>query len=220
MSRPLRAWRDWCKETSQSFGMDDPEYLEIQRWFEEHSPEGALAFPLLFQGAFYYDAYFWPVQVHLLLGIARVTLEDALQGMPATTKAGLFGNPNDLEDFKALWADCLDYAYGLSELGISENPQELWERLVASGDRELQSAASLGTSVGGHRAITLRNPRGWHAKCFSKLSWPALTASRKSRPVTGRNIPTIFQGRWTEFSRSHPTQSLRKLKQGSNSCRR
>ena len=72
---------------------------------------------------------------------------EALPSMPATTKDRLFGSADDVENFKALWADCLDYGDGVRDLCLGQNmleisggPTDFWQRVVISGDRKICSA--------------------------------------------------------------------------------
>jgi hypothetical protein len=63
VGRPLRAWFQWCGESGATLGIDDPKAQEIFKWFEGRAPAGSLFIRPIFTGAFYFDAYFWPVIV-------------------------------------------------------------------------------------------------------------------------------------------------------------
>jgi hypothetical protein len=139
LGRPLRAWLEWCQETGESVGIDDPKAKQIFGWFEAHSPEESLNAPSVFTGAFYFDAYFWPVDIQILYGTQKLEGRNALLSMPASTMEKLFRSADDLDNFKALWADCLDYGYGLRGLHLG-HATDFWQRLVQSGDSKLRSA--------------------------------------------------------------------------------
>jgi HEPN domain-containing protein len=139
-ARPIRAWCEWCRETGESFGIEDPKAKQIFQWFELHSPPGALYVPSVFTGAFYFDAYFWPVDIPMVFGTQALESRDTLAGMPATTQRRLFEAPDDLEDFKALWADCIDYGHGYRDLHLEFGATEFWQRMIVSADRKLRSA--------------------------------------------------------------------------------
>jgi hypothetical protein len=138
--RPLLAWLDWCKETGATFGIDNPKAQEIFTWFEARSPAGSLLIRPIFTGAFYFDAYFWPVVIPKLYGAQILDAGNALVTMPDTVKARLFTNVELLEDFKALWADCLDYGPGVLSLNPWGSVEHFWQRMLLSGDRKLRSA--------------------------------------------------------------------------------
>jgi hypothetical protein len=152
LGRPLRAWSEWCRESGESLEIGDPKAQQIFEWFEGRSPAGSLFPASVFTGAFYFDAYFWPVCIPMVYGTHSLSASDSLASMPAITKTKLFANPEDLGSFKALWADCLDYGQGLLSLnreaapasvldaGQKEPPGSFWRGLVISGDRMLRSA--------------------------------------------------------------------------------
>lgn len=149
VGRPLRAWSEWCRETGESFEVDHPKAKQIFQWFESRSPADSLYLPSVFTGAFYFDAYFWPVHIPIMYGTQMLEGRDALSNMPPITKERLFGSTDDLENFKALWADCLDYGHGLRDLNLAREMLAafagvgvayFWQRLVVSGDRKLRSA--------------------------------------------------------------------------------
>jgi hypothetical protein len=140
IGRPQRAWFEWCKETGESFGFDHPKANQILDWFAARSPRGSLSFPSIFTGAFYFDAYFWPVDIPTIYGVQVLEGRDALSSMPVTLIERLFGSTDDLENFKALWRDCLDYGQGFRGLNLVDNATDFWQRLTVSGDRKLRSA--------------------------------------------------------------------------------
>lgn len=147
LGRPLRAWVDWCLETGSSIPIDHPTAQQIFKWFESRSPADSLSLPDVFIGAFYFDAYFWPVHIPKAIGTQMLDGKDALPSMPLATKDRLFQFGDPFEDYKALWADCVDYGYGILDLQLGKRMLELtggrvafWERLLVSGDRKLRSS--------------------------------------------------------------------------------
>jgi hypothetical protein len=139
LGRPQRAWLEWCRETGERFGSDDPKAKQIFGWFESQSPEDSLSVPNVFTGAFYFDAYFWHVDIRILYGTQKLVGRDVLLSMPASTMEKLFRSVDDVENFRALWADCLDYGYGIRCLHL-DHVTDFWQRLVQSGDSKLRSA--------------------------------------------------------------------------------
>jgi hypothetical protein len=140
VGRPMRAWFEWCRETGESLEIADPEAKQIFDWFETRSPAGSLFIRPIFTGAFYFDARFWTVTIPKSYGAGVLNASDALEDMPPTIKQKLFSSAEDVENFKALWADCLDYGLGAASLNQWGSVIHFWQRLIVSGDRKLRSA--------------------------------------------------------------------------------
>jgi hypothetical protein len=153
IGRPMRAWSEWQQETGESFGFDHPKAKQIFQWFDSRSPAGSLCHPSVFTGAFYFDAYFWPVRIQITYSAQMLEPRDALSTMPPSTKERLYGSPDDLENFNTLWADCLDYGYGLRELNLAGSPTDFWQCLAVSGDYKLRSAVKDLCEPGGANAM-------------------------------------------------------------------
>jgi hypothetical protein len=134
------------QETGAQFGIvGSPEADRVFPRFADRSPEGALAIPPLYTGAFHFDASFWQVSVPVVYGQVVLDQYSALLGMPRPVMAAMFSDTNAVEDFKAIWADCLDYGQGFDDryrnLAATQH-KTLADDLALSADREIRSCVS------------------------------------------------------------------------------
>lgn len=143
ISRPFRAFSEWSHQTGWSGALFGPESERVFQWFYDRSPPGSHEVLPVFNGALYYDAVFWPVAVPLGYGTNRLDGRNAMVTMPDIIWAKMCRSQRDLAVFIELWADCLDYAYGLMEILRPGGNENDWKRFLASADKELRSATHL-----------------------------------------------------------------------------
>jgi hypothetical protein len=144
IERPFRAWLKLSAEHRCAYEFRSPTSAYIFKWFEESSPAGAHFVPHFFVGTFYFDAGFWPVAIPYFAGQQMLDGRKAVSDMPDAIWERLVTNNEHVENFKALWADCLDYGVGVREFrsqGVSAN--EPWRKFLLSADKELNATVSM-----------------------------------------------------------------------------
>lgn len=139
LQRPLRAMEEWTRLHPVTLAFDSPEVSAVFRWFERNSPPAAHYIGSVFQGAYYFDAAFWPVDIPLVYGTVRLNAFDMLTGMPVPIKQRLAREPN-LMDFLLFWADCVDYGYGHQEALRAAQLSDFGKELFQSAHREVSAA--------------------------------------------------------------------------------
>ena len=70
----------------------------------------------IYTGTFYYDACFWPVFIPVVFGQAKLNIRDSLKTMPQNIQNRLWSKRDEVVNFAAFWADCVDYGLGIDEL--------------------------------------------------------------------------------------------------------
>jgi hypothetical protein len=148
ISRPFEAISWLSIERKMSISFPSPLTDEIINWFENHSPSGAHAIGSMFTSAFYYDAYFWKLEIPLAFGMVQLNALDALRQMPGVIKSQLQGDIATMGRFIELWVDSMDYAYGIDDLGRGTRlpvigNQQFAAELTASAHRELTASVRL-----------------------------------------------------------------------------
>ncbi len=114
--RPLRALLDYSRDFGCKFAHDAPIAQSILNWFYERSAPGSHAIGSIFTGAFYFDAYFWPLNIPIGYGSFKINPFDCLESMPNVIKENVAKSPEDSDGLLKYWVDCCDYAYGLDEI--------------------------------------------------------------------------------------------------------
>lgn len=140
--RPFRALSDFSREFKCSLMLDSPIAKSILDWFYKHSAPGSHAIGSLFTGAFYFDAYFWPMHIPIGYGTFSINAFDCLETMPETVKDLLAKNQQDSSKLALYWVDCCDYAYGLDELQKASQLGSEVLVFLKNGDRELRGAVA------------------------------------------------------------------------------
>lgn len=138
IKRPLEAISRLSDERKISVTIPSPVADEIFKWFQDHSPPGAHALGSIFTSAFYYDAFFWKLEIPLAYGTVQLNALDWLSQMPPSVKLQLQHDRSMMWTFISLWVDSMDYGYGMEDLGRGV-------RLPAMGNREF--AARLTSSA-------------------------------------------------------------------------
>jgi hypothetical protein len=164
ISRPLKALGRLSEERKISISIPSPLADEIFKWFEEHSPADAHAIGALFTGAFYFDAYFWKLEIPIAFGVVQLNALDSLRQMPKTVKAQLERDRIMMWRFVELWVDSLDYGYGIDDLGHGSRlppmgNQPFATQLMVSAHRELTASVRLLTETRTPNAKALESAR-------------------------------------------------------------
>lgn len=140
--RPFRALSDYSREFKCSFTLDSPIAKSILDWFYKHSAPESHAIGSMFTGAFYFDAYFWPMHIPIGYGTFSINAFDCLETMPETVKEHLAKSQQDSTNLALYWVDCCDYAYGFDELQKSNKLGSKAVTFLNNGDRELRGAVA------------------------------------------------------------------------------
>jgi len=145
--RPFEAISRWSKEKAVKVYMPSPLTDYIFKWFEDHSPKGSHAIGAMYISAFYFDAYFWQVEIPIAFGTVKLNALDALRQMPRSIKAELERNQAIMWRYIELWVDSLDYAFGMDDLGqgtrLQSGNSDFSRQLIASAHRELCATVRL-----------------------------------------------------------------------------
>lgn len=140
--RPFRAMEEWTRTYPVTLALNSPEVIALFDWFERNSPPTAHHIGSVFQGAYFFDAAFWPVDIPLVYGNARLNVFDTLTSMPVPVKQRLGRDPK-LMEFVLFWADCVDYGYGHDEALGAVQLSKFGKELFQSAHRELIAATAV-----------------------------------------------------------------------------
>ena len=80
--RPFCAKEEWTKVNKCSVVFGSKLANDVFEWFYRNSPPEAHHIGPLYRGLFYYDAYFWPVEIPIAYGTVRLDPWDMLKGVP------------------------------------------------------------------------------------------------------------------------------------------
>lgn len=138
--RPFRAFADYCEEHSCSLAYGSPIADAIFAWFYKHSAPGSHQVGSLFTGAYYYDAFFWPVNIPIGYGRATLDVFNSLESMPDAIKRSLAKDKAEADLPVLHWADCVDYGYGFDDIAQTTRLTERALAFARNGDRELIGA--------------------------------------------------------------------------------
>jgi hypothetical protein len=138
--RPFRALSEWTRIHPVTIAFNSPEAKALFAWFEQNSPPTSHHIGPMFKAAYFFDAAFWPVDVPIVYGTARLNPFDTLTGMPLSVKQRLGRNPKQME-FVLFWANCADYGYGYEESLRSGKLGTLGEGLFQGAHRELNASS-------------------------------------------------------------------------------
>lgn len=141
--RPWLAWSEWSKHIGLSTSFDDEDVKKIFEWFEKNTQAGSQHIGPIYTGAFYYDSCFWPVFIPVVFGSVQLNLRDSLKTMPNGIRSRLWGNRDEVMNYAAFWAACLDYGLGIDGLTEDTGQPVFARELIRSGDQQLTATATL-----------------------------------------------------------------------------
>ena len=188
ISRPFEAIRRLSMEQDIAIAMPSSFADEILQWFEDHSPAGSHAIGSMFTSTFYYDAFFWKLEIPLAYGTVQLSALDSLTQMPVPVKDQLQRNHPMMWMYMQLWVDSLDYGFGINDLGRGAQlplmgNQAFAAQLTASAHRELSASVGLLTETRTPNAKALESER-MATEMFLK-SYLALHGSMTERDAKG-----------------------------------
>lgn len=141
--RPWLAWGEWAKYTGMSIAMNDEVVKRIFAWFEKNTKAGSQHIGSLYTGAYYYDSCLWPVLIPISYGTVKFDARDALKTMPESVVVTLFNDRKKVLEYVSVWADCIDYAFGIDDLKKTAGFGKFAQELLNSGDQQLTAAVAL-----------------------------------------------------------------------------
>jgi hypothetical protein len=141
--RPWLACGEWSKYTGISISMDGDVAKTIFTWFEKNTKAGSQHIGSLYTGAYYYDSCLWPVFIQIAYGRVKLDARDALKTMPDSIVATLFKDRNRVAEYVLVWADCVDYGFGIDDLKKTAGFGKFAQELLNSGDQQLRATVAL-----------------------------------------------------------------------------
>ena len=91
-----------------------------------------------FTAVFFFENVFWRVVIPIVFGTPSVNVMESLVAMPPNLRQHLVQNTRSREDFKAHWADCIDYDQGF-DCFMMQPPNGPATELVTSANGDLLS---------------------------------------------------------------------------------
>lgn len=140
--RPFHALLQWTELHSCRVVFGSQLYERVQQWFHRHSPPKAHLIGPAFRGAYYYDAYFWKVDIPIVYGTVSLSPWDCMKGIPDTVKVRLKSHRDTALQYLAVWADCTDYGLGRDDI-FQILPASFGKDLFASANDQLEATVSL-----------------------------------------------------------------------------
>ncbi len=138
--RPFQAMNDYTREFNCSVAFGSPTATIVFDWFYAHTKLGSHAVGALFTGAFYFDACFWPLSIPIGYGTFSLNALESLETMQQPLREQLEESRNDMCRLATYWADCCDYAYGMSDLRQLSTLDQRAMTFLENGDKELVGA--------------------------------------------------------------------------------
>jgi hypothetical protein len=143
IQRPLLAIRAWSLDKDVAVRIPSPTSDHVFKWFYRNSPEKAHQIGPLFTGLFYFDVYFWPVNVPLAYGRVNLDPFTSLNAMPESVSARLRSETAVHGDYLALWADCVDYGFGRDDLRGNNTISGFAASLFAAANAHLEATIAV-----------------------------------------------------------------------------
>lgn len=140
--RPFHALQEWSRLRKCSVALGSELSEKVFAWFYRNSPPEAHHIGPQYEGAFYYDAYFWRVTIPIAYGSVRLDPWESLKGVPQAVLARLRSDTDAALQFMALWADCMDYGFGREDI-LNTLPDSYGKHLFASANDHLNATVAL-----------------------------------------------------------------------------
>jgi len=141
--RPWEAWFEWSRYARVSASLDDKDVKKIFDWFEKNTKAGSQYFGPMYEGTLYYDSCFWPIVIPVVAGRVRLDASNSLKTMPDSIKSRLTKNKQEFVQYAAVWADCIDYAFGIEGLWNGTSPNAFGQDCFRSGHPQLNATVTL-----------------------------------------------------------------------------
>jgi hypothetical protein len=141
--RPWEAWLEWSKYAGVSTSLGDEDVKKIFDWFEKNTKAGSQYFGPMYEGTLYYDSCFWSVFIPVVAGRVKMEASNSLKTMPEPIKSRLLKEKQEFMQYVAVWADCIDYAFGIEGLCDGKNTSTFGQDLFRSGHQQLNATVTL-----------------------------------------------------------------------------
>ena len=152
--RPFLALMDLSKEFGTAIDLQSNLSNQVFDWFTANTKHGSHTIGSMFTGVYYFDACFWPVSIPVGAGTFLLNALDSLQTMPKGMKAQLKQDTDELWHYAFYWVDCLDFAYGTSDLREHSGLPGLAQSFLQNGEREIETTiAQISSSRPNAKAI-------------------------------------------------------------------
>jgi hypothetical protein len=150
--RPHHAFMRLSRERGMSVIIPSPLMNHISAWFRDRSPAAAHEMGSLFTSTFYYDSFFWKVEVKFGYGTVEIAPTDALTQMPEVIKNQLRQDVPAMARYVASWMNSVDYGWGMDDLKRgAELPKvgnyEFASKLTSGAHQQLTASARLLTET-------------------------------------------------------------------------
>lgn len=137
--RPWEALRRLSLARATPIDVSSPLAKSVFDWFQQRSRPGTHQIGALYTSLYYYDSSFWKMEIPLGYGRFVLQPQASLKGMPQLLKDRLLVDQNAGFDFTVWWADCVDYAFGISEVARPDK-DKFGLSLLYAADQEMRSA--------------------------------------------------------------------------------
>ncbi|MGI8654034.1 MAG: hypothetical protein ACR2LC_02305 [Pyrinomonadaceae bacterium] len=141
--RAWDAWMEWSKYTGVSSSLDNEDVKKIFEWLEKNTKSGSQYFGPMYMGSVYYDSCFWPVFIPVVYGRVKLDAAKSLRTMPESIKSRLKQDQEAFLHYAAIWADCVDYGFGIEEAMHNHSISAFGQELLRSGNQHLNATVTL-----------------------------------------------------------------------------
>ncbi len=142
-TRPFLALRAWSIEHSVSISLTSDMAKHVFDWFQRNSAPQSHAIGALFTGIFFYDVYFWPINIPIAYGTVSLEPFVALRNMPESVISRLRNESIARLAFLGCWADCVDYGFGRDDLQKNRKLSSFAEQLFTAADAQIDATVAL-----------------------------------------------------------------------------
>lgn len=141
--RPWEAWMEWSKYAGVSSSLGDDDVKKIFDWFKKNTKAGSQYFGPMYMGSLYYDSCFWPIFIPVVFGEVQLDAAKSLRTMPDSIRSRLSRDREAFIHYVLLWADCVDYGFGIEEVTKDNSLGGFAQELFRSGNQQLSATVTL-----------------------------------------------------------------------------
>jgi hypothetical protein len=157
--RSIEAIKDLVGVIGSPIEFTSPVAKTVFAFFEQQTKEGSQTFGLLYRGAYFFDASFFPVAIEIPFGSPQLDPFKALTSMPEQMQADIKSDPQEKARYEEHWLVCRDYALAHDILDHGKVTNRLAKDFLRNGRKNLEgvvaqlletraiSAAIMGTAM-------------------------------------------------------------------------